>query len=591
MQNFGGRTHISDIEFANNTIVNRNAVSESGGGLMYLPTDVNETDGRGNPVNGPLGNVTFRDNIVYDQRSYNVDRASISIGTYQSDALYAEVVDQGKLTLEQNVYFNPNEELRFNLFNANYLPYEPRGGAYDLASWQALGFDRGSVAADPDFDEVFLPGDSAAIEAGWYAAESPRLTVFSASHQGVTEGETTKVYVVRSGDGIDLNRPLTVTVTPSDDSELEFSTQVTIPAGRHKAAIDIHAISDGELDGERAVRLSAAAEAFGDNVSAWLRVSDDGRAGEPDMESVDLAAYEVRLRGRDGKPLYSVSPGAIFYVDVFVRDTRAAADREGVFSAFVDLTVDRPDLITAHASSLSHGASFPNATSGAIGDANLLVDEGGGVGSPAAGDFAEQLLFSIQLTAGDESGLIRFDLNQADVPLLHDTLLFGESEPVPNEQLRFGSAQVLIESCAANDVDCDGHVTTTDAQLVLDRLNNPSTPDNPYFDVNGDGVVSPLDALLVINELLFASPAGTEAAEVPLSADSRENPLGSRTAAPISFQRGDEMIGPQAVFAQRPARLVRENDVHIMAVEALDESYLVDDDILRLLADAPGRRG
>ncbi len=66
------------------------------------------------------------------------------------------------------------------------------------------------------------------------------------------------------------------------------------------------------------------------------------------------------------------------------------------------------------------------------------------------------------------------------------------------------------------DVDANGVVAPVDALLVINELNVPlvSNPDNgvlpatppagfapPFIDVNGDGFVSPLDALLVINQL------------------------------------------------------------------------------------------
>jgi hypothetical protein len=62
---------------------------------------------------------------------------------------------------------------------------------------------------------------------------------------------------------------------------------------------------------------------------------------------------------------------------------------------------------------------------------------------------------------------------------------------------------------AAHDVNRDGDVTPLDALLIIIELNSsgphalptppPSSP--PFFDVSGDNQVTPLDALLVINYL------------------------------------------------------------------------------------------
>src|SRR5207247_4664153 len=61
----------------------------------------------------------------------------------------------------------------------------------------------------------------------------------------------------------------------------------------------------------------------------------------------------------------------------------------------------------------------------------------------------------------------------------------------------------------ALDVNGDGHVSSIDALLIINRLNSPTltqslaatTNESPYLDTNGDGVVSSIDALLVINAL------------------------------------------------------------------------------------------
>jgi hypothetical protein len=51
------------------------------------------------------------------------------------------------------------------------------------------------------------------------------------------------------------------------------------------------------------------------------------------------------------------------------------------------------------------------------------------------------------------------------------------------------------------DLSGDGLVSPLDALLIINRLNQPGAADDFRFDVNGDGELSPLDALLVINRL------------------------------------------------------------------------------------------
>ncbi|MBI2479594.1 MAG: hypothetical protein HYV60_13470, partial [Planctomycetia bacterium] len=62
------------------------------------------------------------------------------------------------------------------------------------------------------------------------------------------------------------------------------------------------------------------------------------------------------------------------------------------------------------------------------------------------------------------------------------------------------------------DVNNDGFVTPLDALLIINSLNlvgprtlpNPALPPNtppPFYDTNGDGNISPVDVLLVVNRL------------------------------------------------------------------------------------------
>ena len=62
-----------------------------------------------------------------------------------------------------------------------------------------------------------------------------------------------------------------------------------------------------------------------------------------------------------------------------------------------------------------------------------------------------------------------------------------------------------------HDVNADGFVSSIDALLILNYLNtggdtSPEGSGPPYYDTNGDGFISPIDALLVINVLNGGAP-------------------------------------------------------------------------------------
>ncbi|MFN0021570.1 MAG: dockerin type I domain-containing protein [Pirellulaceae bacterium] len=94
----------------------------------------------------------------------------------------------------------------------------------------------------------------------------------------------------------------------------------------------------------------------------------------------------------------------------------------------------------------------------------------------------------------------------------------------------------LTNSRDHSDVDNDGSVSPIDALLIINRLNSgdtslPPTPFThaPFVDVNGDGICSPVDALMVINRLNSQLGDGGASGEGE-AADAYFSDLGSTSA-------------------------------------------------------------
>jgi hypothetical protein len=82
--------------------------------------------------------------------------------------------------------------------------------------------------------------------------------------------------------------------------------------------------------------------------------------------------------------------------------------------------------------------------------------------------------------------------------------VFGNFDP----PVASSSLPSLTNSVNPLDVNNDGFVSPVDALIVINQLNTGKQPPRlsafampPFFDVNGDAVVSPADALRVINDL------------------------------------------------------------------------------------------
>jgi len=138
---------------------------------------------------------------------------------------------------------------------------------------------------------------------------------------------------------------------------------------------------------------------------------------------------------------------------------------------------------------------------------------------------------------------------------------------IENGVIRIGLARLWHNAVQPSDVNGDTIVSPVDVLLVINQLNAlgsamlPSVPtDSPaelqFVDTNNDGLLSPLDALLVINEL-------NDLAGEPSQAVGEGEPLGRITVVPdsgfidvASKRLVDSPSEPISVGAPASARLV-----------------------------------
>lgn len=131
------------------------------------------------------------------------------------------------------------------------------------------------------------------------------------------------------------------------------------------------------------------------------------------------------------------------------------------------------------------------------------------------------------------------------------------------------------------DVNDDSHVSPIDALIVINDLNQNHSrllldPPNgaPFLDVDNDGYVRPLDALLVINELNRNSSGEAEGEPLDSTPTGSIRPVAGRGLAwqlirPLG--RGDssaslrEQTNPAAIGSDRAVRPASHGDVRLLA--------------------------
>ncbi|NLX55607.1 MAG: S8 family serine peptidase [Planctomycetaceae bacterium] len=249
-------------------------------------------------------------------------------------------------------------------------------------------------------------------------------------------------------------------------------------------------------------------------------------AGE---QTVDLVFDIVDL---NGTPISQVNVGDEFVLVASVQDTRdVAANTAGIYAVYMDVLYDRT-LVTANydaANSLGFAISFTDEYSNALsGDVDTpgIVNEVGAIQTgfdPLGPDLYE--VFRIVFTAVD-TGTVEFVGDPADVSPSHDVLYYHPPDVVSPADIQYGLKSLTIVDPHASgagtgggtplgeplDVNFDGFISPIDALLVINHLNRGGTP-GVRLDVNRDKHVSPLDALLIVNYLNRRDGLGEGAGE------------------------------------------------------------------------------
>ena len=211
------------------------------------------------------------------------------------------------------------------------------------------------------------------------------------------------------------------------------------------------------------------------------------------------------------------------------------------------------------------------------------------------------------------TGPIRFVGSPADASPFQDTLLFGLDEPIEVDEIRYdvlsssvtvggGEGESFQNPVLAQDVNNDGAVSPIDALLIINRVGRPSAGEgealsqNPivyYTDVNGDNETSAIDALQVINYLArnannlegerVAAPVVQAAAQSSVAQSSAaQNAISTQVSDSVfaDLSEDGKLISTDAASSDSsPAIVVGQ----ATAGDASSDDD--DDDILGLLAD------
>ena len=220
--------------------------------------------------------------------------------------------------------------------------------------------------------------------------------------------------------------------------------------------------------------------------------------------NIGLKAYDTEY-----KPVTSTAKGDEFWVEVTVQDGRQSG--QGVYSAYVDLAFDTKSFeIVGESEALG---KFTNKSSGI-----KTID-----GWKNLGGFRDS---TTPFGAGEQS-LVRFKLRATEDAMLNITAtpssaagyeltLYNVDAIIPIESIKSGSLELpitkVVEKVWDYDVNGDGILSPVDSLIVINRLNRETvdavfsteittSSSSTRLDVNQDGVISHLDVLTLINRI------------------------------------------------------------------------------------------
>lgn len=334
---------------------------------------------------------------------------------------------------------------------------------------------------------------------------------------------------------------------------------------------------------------------FTSTATVTLKVGDTSLN---DRMKIQLKAFDL-----NGTPITSIPVGSQFELRGYVQDIRVPNTQSGVFAAYQDILYDR-NLVNVQTSPSGLGfqiefATGPNGYSnGKSGDIRIpgLINEVGSFQDSASPLGTSELLqFSIRMRA-NTPGVAKFIADPADISPFHDSLLYSDPRnKVPYDQISYIPAELVITGGNGAggegntnpfdrfDVNNDGFVSPIDALILVNKVNTngggplgsggegESSGEKYYVDVNEDGFLSPLDILWVVNRINGSNSSGEGEAEAAPAVEI--NTASSQSMVDVPFLMQDNWVSRTSV----PAWAANTN-VAPSSVDSLLAGFVVEDE-------------
>lgn len=258
-----------------------------------------------------------------------------------------------------------------------------------------------------------------------------------------------------------------------------------------------------------------------------------------------LAGVRLEIATLAGAVVNTVAAGEEFLLRFYAQDLRGPFDRDGVFSAFADITFNSNLVTPVTTTPIAYGPAFSTNPDGTF--ASGLIDELGAISnSLASTDLAEVLVATVRMRATG-AGTVTFNSDPADLGG-NEFLLFEEDDPVPSSLIRFGQASLTISGrfAAANDTVtvAQGAAATTVNVLQNDTFLSGATG---TLTVSSVGTPSNGGTATIVNNAIRYQPLATFAGTETFTYVVTDNTGVSQTATVTATVTGTNNPPPIAV--------------------------------------------
>lgn len=379
-------------------------------------------------------------------------------------------------------------------------------------------------------------------------------------------GTETFVYSMQDGLGTVTQATVTVTVTAQNDNPSVDSDSFAVTVDSVDNPLDVLAndsilpdageslsisnVSAPNLGGSVQIAAGGTSLMYTppagvEGVETFTYTVTDGNGGsaqgnvtiniQPEVIE-PIVNFILEFTDENGDPIEAVDVGDNFQLRVSVQDARTV-NPQGVFSAYLDVLYggSANPMITG-------GIEFNDDVYDSIQKGSTatdgLIDELGALAGLDPLDTGDPILLATIPMTATSGGMITATSDPADQNPPNETTVYGLGRVLDNSEVVFGTDTLTVNGAVTGtapfmnpsnplDVNADSIVSPVDALLIINELdngggvltgsisrNNFGAPNAlpSYIDTNGDNILSPVDAVLVINELdrdiIAAAPLG-----------------------------------------------------------------------------------